>query len=73
MTREEFIKTACSLGYCNPAQAMEYCKDKTTLTDDDFIEVYRMVEAQRHRYHGRPLGEGSYTSKRYLRNGEDNQ
>lgn len=48
MTKEEFIKTACSLGYCNAMQAEEYCEDRTIFTDDDYIGVYRMVEAQRH-------------------------
>lgn len=73
MTKEEFIKTACSLGYCNAMQAEEYCKDRVTFTDDDYIGVYRMVEAQRHRNHGKPLGNGSYTTKRYSRDAEDNR
>lgn len=67
MTKEEFIKTAYSLGYCDAMQAEEYCKDRTTFTDDDFIGVYRMIEAQRYKCHGRPLGNGSYTTKRFLR------
>ena len=73
MTKEEFIKTAYSLGYCDAMQAEEYCGDRETFTDDDYIELYRMVEAQRHRNRGRPLGNGSYTTKRYLRDGEDNK
>ena len=69
MTKEEFIKTACSLGYCNKKQAEKYCEGKDTFTDDDYIGVYRMVESQRHITPGRPLGDGAYTSKRFYRDG----
>lgn len=69
MTKDEFIKNSCSLGYCNAMQAEEYCKDRTDFTDDDYVGVYQMVEAQRRKNCGRPLGKGSYTTKRYLRDG----
>lgn len=46
MTKDEFIKTACKMGYCNKKEAEEYCKDKDELTEDDYIEVYRRDEYQ---------------------------
>lgn len=73
MTKEEFIKAACSLGYCDATQAEEYCKGRTIFTEDDFIGVYRKINAPRYIRRGRSLGNGSYTTKRYLRNGEDNR
>lgn len=69
MTKEEFIKTACALGYCNKKQAEIYCENKVTLTDDDYIGVYRMVEGQRHIIPGKSLGDGAYTSKIFYRDG----
>ena len=69
MTKDEFIETSCSLGYCNRKQAEEYCEGKEMFSDDDYIGVYRMVDAQRHKPLGRSLGDGAYTSKRYLRDG----
>ena len=46
MTKAEFIKNACQMGYCTKKQAEEYCKDKDDLTEDDYIEVYRKRENQ---------------------------
>ena len=69
MTKDEFIQNACSFGYCNKKQAEKYCEDKDALTDDDYIGVYRMVEASRNKSHGGSLGNGAYTTKRYLRDG----
>ena len=69
MTKDEFIKTACSLGYCNKKQAEEYCEDRETFTDDDFIGVYRStqkLDLMRGHVYGR---NGAKTSKRYLHNG----
>lgn len=65
MTKEEFIKNAYSLGYCDKMQAEQYCEGRDTFTDDDYIGVYRMVEEQRLKYRGRPLGNGAYTTKHY--------
>ena len=72
MSRDEFIKTACKLGYCNKKQAEKYCdkakKDK--YTDDDYIEVYRIAEVEHYRSTGdRVLGNGASTTKRYFRDG----
>lgn len=44
MTKEEFIANCRSLGYCSKTTAEAYCKDKDELTDDDYIEVYRLNE-----------------------------
>lgn len=46
MTKAEFIKNACKMGYCNKKEAEEYCKDREELTEEDYIEVYRKVESQ---------------------------
>ena len=46
MTKDEFIKSACKMGYCNKKEAEEYCKDREELTEDDYIEVYRKSESQ---------------------------
>lgn len=51
MTRDEFIKTACALGYCNKKVAEEYCVGKDVFTDDDYIEVWRKAHYKEH--HGR--------------------
>lgn len=69
MKKDEFIKNACMLGYCNKDIATEYCKDKETFTDDDYIEVYRKAEGQKHKPHGHGLGNGSYTTRKYYRDG----
>ena len=69
MTKDEFIKTACSMGYCTKKIAEEYSEGKETFTDDDYIEVYRMVEDRRHKTPGHSLGDGAYTSKRFYRDG----
>ena len=69
MTKDEFIKNACSMGYCNKKQAEQYCEGRDALTDDDYIGIYRMVEAQKHKSHGGALGDGAYTTKRYFHDG----
>ena len=68
MTKDEFIKTACKMGYCNKKEAEQYCKDKDELTDDDYIEVYRKRESKIH-ITGQPLYGGGRTSKHYYRDG----
>ena len=69
MTKDEFVETACSTGYCTKKQAEEYSKDRETFTDDDFIEVYRMADSRKHKAPWRPLGNGAYTTKRYYHDG----
>ena len=71
MTKDEFIVSASKSGYCNKKQAEEYCehKGKEIYTDDDYIGVYRMVESQKHKAPGRPLGDGAYTTKRFFFDG----
>ena len=69
MTRDEFIKTACKMGYCTKKIAEEYCEGKETLTEDDYIEVYRIVEDRRYKTPGHPRGNGCYISKKYYRDG----
>lgn len=72
MTKDEFIKTACSLGYCSRRQAEEYCIGKETFNDDDYIEVYRMVEERRFgKHHGQMLYGGGRTSKQYYGDGDE--
>lgn len=69
MTKDEFIKTACEMGYCNKEIAKKYCEGKDTFTVDDYIEVYRKGEAQRYHTPGHTLHGGGFTSKRYYRDG----
>ena len=69
MTKGEFIKTACKMGYCTEKQAEKYSEGKDELTEDDFIEVYRKREGERRTGTHRYLGDGAYTSKRYYRDG----
>lgn len=70
MTRDEF-KVACfKMGYCSPKQAEEYMGERTEFTDDDFIEVYRKVEGQKHRNTRTHLAGGGTTSKKYYLDGE---
>lgn len=69
MNKAEFIKIAPKMGYCSKQVAEEYCKDKDTLTDDDFIGVYRMQENQNYKNPGQPLMSGGRIRKRYLRDG----
>ena len=68
MTKDEFIKTACSLGYCNQEQAEKYCGGRETFADDDFIGVYRSTQKMLSRGHvyGR---NGARTSKSYFHDG----
>lgn len=44
MTREEFIMICSKCGYATKGVAIVYAKDKTELTEDDFIEVFRFFE-----------------------------
>lgn len=69
MTKDEFIKSACKMGYCNKKQAEQYCEGKETFTDEDYIGVYKMVESQRYKTPGHHLFGGGYTSKLYFLDG----
>jgi hypothetical protein len=69
MSRDEFIKTACKMGYCTKKIAEEYSEGKDTLTEDDFIEVYRIAENQVYKNKGIPLGDGAYTKRQFYRDG----
>lgn len=71
MTRDEFIKTACKMGYCSKKIAGEYSEGKDTLTEDDFIEVHRMEENRRYKYKGHPLGDGAYARRSIFPDGEE--
>lgn len=46
MTKDEFINTCIKVGYCNRSAAIMYSEreEKEDFTEDDFIEVYRIVE-----------------------------
>jgi hypothetical protein len=44
MDKESFINQCVEIGYCSKKTAEMYCKDKNNLTEDDFIEVFRIVE-----------------------------
>lgn len=70
MTRDEFIKTACKMGYCHKKIAEEYSEGKEILTEDDFIEVYRIAEAQEYKNKGTPFGDGSYAKRSIFSDGE---
>ena len=73
MTKEEFVKNCCSLGYCTKITAEAYCRDKEELTDDDYIEVYRLgekIERKLARDGTHSYGRnGARTTKRYLMDG----
>ena len=77
MTREKFIETCVSSGYCSRRVAREYAGDREDLTDDDFVEVYRIADrlSVEHWEKGqkkRPLGDGNFTTKRFtVYNGHD--
>lgn len=78
MTREEFIGSCVRIGYCSKNFAKKYAKERTTFTDDDFVEVYRLTERQkdamtRDRDKGlRRIGKYAHTTKRYtVYNGHD--
>jgi hypothetical protein len=44
MNKEVFINQCVQSGYCSRKMAEMYCKNKESLTDNDFIEVFRIVE-----------------------------
>ena len=70
MTPEEFILAATRSGYCKAKTAREYTEGKESLTERDFIEVYRIEQAREEREHSlrkdglRWLG-GCWTSRDY--------
>ena len=71
MTKEEFVKNCCSLGYCTRVTAQAYARDKDVLTDEDYVEVYRLGEKIEHKFardgtqsYGRY---GGRTTKHYYR------
>lgn len=69
MTKEEFIKSCQSLGYCTKKEAEKYCEGKDELTDDDFIEVHGSFKVYLIGRSGRVIVENGYTTKRYLCDG----
>lgn len=44
MNREKFILICTKCGYCSKRFALLYAKDKSELTENDFIEVFRLYE-----------------------------
>ena len=44
MTRDEFILICTKCGYATKKVALFYAKDKSELTEDDFVEVFRIFE-----------------------------
>jgi hypothetical protein len=46
MTKAEFIRTCAACGYAPKKVAEEYAEGLEDLTDDDFIEVYRIAARQ---------------------------
>lgn len=75
MTKDEFVRAAYKSGYCSKKIAEEYCEGKDTLTEDDFLAVYRLQESRAYKNPGHPLSGGGYIRKRYFRDGgsEDNR
>lgn len=70
MTKDEFIKNSCKMGYCNKKEAERYCEGKENFTDDDYIGVYRMAEEQQYRtYGGHAIGNGAFTTKKFFGDG----
>lgn len=68
MDKETFINKCVQSGYCSKKLAEKYCKNKDSLNDNDFIEVYRIVERDKEmsvigdKYH---RVEGTKTTKTY--------
>lgn len=46
MTPEEFILSATRSGYCRAKTAREYAEGRERLTEDDFIQVYRLEQSR---------------------------
>ena len=44
MNKDEFVNNACKMGYCDKKTAERYAEGKDELTDDDYIEVYRLMQ-----------------------------
>jgi len=44
MTKDQFILICTKCGYASKRVARFYAKDKIELTEDDFIEVFRIFE-----------------------------
>ncbi len=44
MTKDEFILICTKCGYASKRVARFYARDKSELSDDDFIEVFRIFE-----------------------------
>jgi hypothetical protein len=44
MTKDEFIQICTKCGYATKGVSTVYAKGKTELTEDDFIEVFRIYE-----------------------------
>ena len=70
MTREEFIRAATNSGYCRKRTAREYVDGKESLTEGDFIQVYRMEQDREEREHSRRRDgmkaiENGWTSRDY--------
>lgn len=70
MTMEQFIRAATRSGYCRAKTAREYAEGRESLTEDDFIQVYRLEQSREEREHSlrkdglRWLG-GCWTSRDY--------
>ena len=44
MDKKEFIESCIECGYANRKIATWYAKDKEELTENDFVEIYRLIE-----------------------------
>ncbi len=77
ITREEFAAACASCGYASRKAALAYAADRDKLTDDDYIEVYRLQQ----RCGGCGIWRGMLTSdlrkvrttKHYMRLGADSR
>lgn len=70
MTREEFILAVTNSGYCRTKTAREYAQGKESLTEDDFIQVFRLEQGREEREHSRRRDgmkaiENGWTSRDY--------
>ena len=70
MTREEFIQAATNSGYCRKRTAKEFAEGRESLTDGDFIEVFRLEQVREEREHSRRRDgmkaiENGWTSRDY--------
>ena len=52
MDKKHFVKTCVLCGYASKKRAIEYAKSKDELTEDDYVEIFRINERENDVKHG---------------------